>query len=104
MQEHPLVRLVDQPHGWHQVMHADRRRRAAPPVIESIAYREEIRRGDVRSREGLVSLGGGKLHDPILHREDGVATGDLPLAVRPDTRKGIADLDGAENAAGRIGA
>ena len=81
-------------------MHADRRRRAASPVIERIAHREELRRGDVRAREGLVTLGGSKLQDPILHREDGIATGDLPFAVRPDTREGIADLDGAENAAG----
>src|SRR2546423_13724921 len=81
-------------------MHAGRWRRAATPVIESIAYRDEIGRGDVGSREYLVALGRSKLQNPILHRENGVATSDLPLAVRPDTREGVAYLDGAENAAG----
>ena len=71
-------------------MHADRWRRAAPPVIESIAYRDEIGRGDVGSREGLVALGRSKLQNSILHRKNGVATSDLPLAVRPDTREGVA--------------
>ena len=74
-------------------MHADRWRRAATPVIESIAYRDEIGRGDVGSREGLVALGRGGLQNPILHRDDCVATSDLPLAVRPDTRKGVAYLE-----------
>src|SRR5437868_1104024 len=81
-------------------MYADRRRCTATPVIERIAHREEIRSSDVRSREDLVSFGGSKLQDPILHREDGIAPGDLPFAVRPDTREGVAYLDGAENAAG----
>src|SRR5689334_12141041 len=82
-------------------MHADRRRCASLPVIERIAYRKEIWRRGIRCREGLVSLCGRKLHDPILHGEDGVATSDLPFAVRSNARKGIAHFDGAENAAGR---
>src|ERR1700674_1277716 len=96
-----LVRLVDQPHGPQTVVHADRRCRAFPPVVERIAHHGEIGRGDVGSREGLVPLGGGELHDPVLHREDGVAAGDLPLTVSAVTGKPIADLDGAENAAHR---
>src|SRR5262249_43715660 len=83
-----------------QVVHADRWRCAATPVVESIAYRDEIGRDEVDSRESLVALGRGKLQNRILHRENGVATGDLPLAVRPDAREGVAYLDGAENAAG----
>ena len=48
----------------------------------------------------LVAIGSSELHDPVLHREDGVAACDLPLAVGTVTREAITDLDGAENAAG----
>src|ERR1700737_1113347 len=97
----PLVGLVDQPHGARAVVDADRWRRAALPVFERIAHRGEIGRGDGGARESLVTLGGGELHDPVLHRENGVAAGDLPLAVSAVARKAVADLDGAENAARR---
>jgi hypothetical protein len=29
----------------------------------------------------LIALGGGELHDPVLHCENGVAAGDLPLTA-----------------------
>src|SRR5262249_13597609 len=76
-----LVRLVDQPHGARAVVHADRRRRASPPVVERIAQCGENGRGDVSAREGLVAVNGGELHDPVLHCEDRVAASDLPLTV-----------------------
>ena len=94
-----LVRLVDQPHGSRPVVHAYRWRRAPAPVVERIAHCDEIRCDDVGAREGLVSLCGGELQDPVLHCEDGVVACDLPLTVSADTRKAITDLDGAENAA-----
>src|SRR6266851_3667739 len=96
-----LVRLVDQPHDPRTVVHADRRRRASLPAVERIAQCGESGRGDVGTWEGLVALGGGELHDPVLHCEDGVAAGDLPLTVSAVTGEAIADLDGAENAARR---
>jgi hypothetical protein len=81
------------------IVPADRWRRASPPMVERIAYCGEIGRGDVGAREGLVALGGGELHDPVLHCENGVAAGDLPLTVSAVTGEAIADLDGTENAA-----
>jgi ABC transporter substrate binding protein len=57
--------------------------------------------GDVGAWEGLVALGGGELHDPVLHCENGVAAGDLPLTVSAVTGEAIADLDGTEDAARR---
>src|SRR5215470_20301241 len=96
-----FVRLVDQPHGSRPVVHADRRRRASLPVIERIPHGYEIGRGDVGARDGFVPLGGGELHDPVLHCEDGVAASDLPLTVSAVTGEAIADLDGAENATRR---
>src|SRR5262245_40069030 len=94
-----LVCLVDQSHDPRAIMDADRWRRAPPPVIERITHCGEIRRGDGGTREGLVALGGGELHDPVLHCENGVAAGDLPLTISAVTRKAIADLDGTKNAA-----
>src|SRR4029077_18060826 len=94
-----LVRLVYQPHGSRPVVHTNRWRRTPPPVVECIAHCDEIGRGEVGAGEGLVPLGSGELHDPVLHCEDGVAAGDLPLTVSADTREAISDLDRAENAA-----
>ena len=94
-----LIRLVDQAHRPRAVVHADRRRRALLPVIERIAQRGEIGRRDVGARKDLVARGGGELQDPVLHGQNGVAAGDLPLAVGAVTGKAVADLDGAENAA-----
>src|SRR6516165_12288139 len=96
-----LVRLVDQPHGPRAVVHADRWRCTSPPMVERIAQCGESRRGDVGAWEDLVALGGGELHDPILHCENGVAAGDLPLTVSAVTRETVADLNGTENAARR---
>src|SRR5260370_19378456 len=96
-----LVRLVDQPHDPRTVVHADRRRRASLPAVERIAQCGESGRGDVGTWEGLVALGGGELHDPVLHCENGVAAGDLPLTVSAVTREAVADLDGTEDAARR---
>src|SRR6516165_11603318 len=70
-------------------------------MVERIAQCGESRRGDVGAWEGLVALGGGELHDPILHCENGVAAGDLPLTVSAVTRETVADLNGTENAARR---
>src|SRR5262249_39847876 len=88
-------------HGPRAVMHTDRRRRASPPVVERIAHCGVIGPGDVGVWEGLVALRGGELHDPVLHREDGIAAGDLPLTVSAVTGEAVADLDGTENAACR---
>ena len=70
-------------------------------MVERIAQRGESRRGDVGAWEGLVALGGGELHDPVLHCENGVAACDLPLTVSAVTGEAIANLDGTENAARR---
>src|SRR5262249_41604028 len=96
-----LVRLVYQPHGRRAVVHADGWRRASPPMVERIAHRGEIGRCGVGARKDFVALCGGELHDPILHRENGVAASDLPLTVSAVTREAIADLDGTEDAARR---
>src|SRR5262249_49359856 len=96
-----LVRLVDQTHGPGAVVHANRWRRASLPMVEGIAQYGEIRRGDVGACDGLVALGGGELHDPVLHSENGIAACDLPLTVSAVTGEAIADLDGTENAARR---
>src|SRR5262245_47889261 len=101
MSPRALVCLVDQSHDPRAVLDADRWRRAPPPVIERITHCGKIRRGDGGTREGLVALGGGELHDPVLHCENGVAAGYLPLTVSAVTRKAIADLDGTKNAARR---
>src|SRR5215510_12190011 len=101
MSPRALVCLVDQSHDPRAVVDADRWRRAPPPVIQRITHRGEIRRGDGCTREGLVALGGGELHDPVLHCENGVAAGYLPLTVSAVTRKAIADLDGTKNATRR---
>jgi hypothetical protein len=61
-----LVRLVDQPHDWAQIVHANRGRRASLPMLERIAQCGENRRGSVGAWEGLVAPGGGELHDPVL--------------------------------------
>src|SRR5262249_54421871 len=96
-----LVRLVDQPHGPRAVVHANRGRRASLPMVERIAQCSKIRRGGVGAWEGLVTLGGSELHDPVLHCENGVAAGDLPLTVSSVSREAIADLNSTENAARR---
>src|SRR5262249_37675308 len=70
-------------------------------MVERIAQCGESRRGDVGAREGIVTLGGGELHDPVLHCENGVAARDLPLTVSAVTGEAIADLDSTENAARR---
>src|ERR1700757_5282317 len=93
-----LVRLVDQPHDPRAVVHADRRRRALSPTVERIAQCGESRRGDVGAWEGLVALGGGELHDPVLHCENGVAACDLPLTISAVTGEAVAGLDGTQNA------
>src|SRR5262249_55755461 len=99
MSPRTLVCSVDQSHNPGAVVDADRWRRAPPPVIERITHCGEIRRGDGGTGEGLVALGGGELHDPVLHCEDGVAAGDLPLTISAVTGEAIADLDGTKNAA-----
>src|SRR5262245_36916237 len=99
MSPRALVCLVDQSHDPGAVMDANRWRRAPPPVIERVTHCGEIRRGDDGTREGLVALGGGELHDPVLHCENSVAAGDLPLTVRAVTRKAIAELYSTKNAA-----
>src|SRR5215475_1095951 len=96
-----LVRLVDQPHDPRAVVHADRGRLASPPVVERVAHCGKIRRTNAGACEDLVPLGGDELHDAVLHRENGITTGDLPLAVSAVTGKAIADLDGSQNAARR---
>src|SRR5262245_18169717 len=70
-------------------------------MVERTAHRGEIGRCGVGARKDSVALCGGELHDPILHRENGVAAGDLPLTVSAVTREAIADLDGTEEAARR---
>src|SRR5262245_12660222 len=70
-------------------------------MVERIAPGGESRRGDVGAREGIVTLGGGEFHDPVLHCENGVAACDLPLTVSAVTGKAIGDFDGTENAARR---
>src|SRR6516225_9274694 len=96
-----LVRLVDQPNDPRAVVHADPWPLASLPAVERIAHCSEIERGDGGAREDLVAIDSSELHDPVLHREDGVAACDLPLAVGTVTREAIADLDGTENAARR---
>src|SRR6516164_3406065 len=96
-----LVRLVYQPHDPRAVVHANRRRRASSPMVERIAQCGESRRGDVGAWERLVALGGGELNDSVLHGENGVAAGDLPLTISAVSGEAIADLNGTENAARR---
>src|SRR5262249_38353120 len=72
-----------------------------PPMVERIAHRGEIGRCDVGARKDFVALCGGELHDPILHRENGVAARNRPLTVSAVTREAIANLDGTEDAARR---
>src|SRR4029077_2590357 len=69
--------------------------------VERIAHRGEIGRCDVGARKDFVAVCGGELHDPILHRENGVAARNRPLTVSAVTREAIADLDGTEDAARR---
>src|SRR5262245_58538681 len=99
MSPRALVCLVDQSHDPRAVLDADRWRRAPPPVIKRITHCGEIRRGDGGTREGLVPLGVVELYDPVLHCENGVAAGYLPLTVSAITGEAIADLDGTKNAA-----
>src|SRR5260221_14285256 len=82
-----LVRLVDQPNDPRAVVHADPWPLASLPAVERIAHCSEIERGDGGAREDLVAIGSSELHDPVLHREDGVAACDLPLAVGTVTRE-----------------
>src|SRR6516162_4131797 len=96
-----LVCLVDQPHDWAQIVHADWWRRASPPVIERIAHCGKIGRANAGAWEGLVALGGGELNDPVLHGENCVAAGDLPLTISAVSGEAIADLNGTENTARR---
>src|SRR6516162_2366447 len=96
-----LVCLVDQPHDWAQIVHADWWRRASPPVIERIAHCGKIGRANAGAWEGLVPLGGGELHDAVLHGENGITTGDLPLAISAVTGEVVAYLYGTDNAARR---
>src|SRR5215831_2308955 len=70
-------------------------------MVKRIAQCGESGRGEVGAWEGLVALGGGELHDPVLHCENGVAAGDLPLTVSAVSGKAIADLNGTEDAARR---
>ena len=70
-------------------------------MVERIAQCGESGRGDVGAWEALVALGGGELHNPVLHCENGVAAGDLPLTVSAVTGEAVADLNGTENAARR---
>src|SRR5262249_57209023 len=93
------VRLVDQPNDPRAVVHADPWRFASLPAVERVAQRSEIERGDGGAREDLVAIGSRKLHDSVLHCEDGVAACDLPLAVGPVAGEAVADLHGTENAA-----
>src|SRR5262249_59070155 len=93
-----VVRLGDQPHGPRAVVDGNWWRRASPPVVERIAQRGEIGRGDAGAWERLVALGGGELCDPVFHGENGVPASDLPLTVSAITGEAIADFDGAENA------
>src|SRR6516225_12457635 len=96
-----LVRLVDQPHDPGAVVHADGCRRASPPVVERIAHCGKIGRANAGAWEGLVPLGGGELHDAVLHGENGITTGDLPLAISAVTGEAVAYLYGTDNAARR---
>src|SRR5260221_866048 len=96
-----LVRLVDQPNGRRAGVQANPWPLASLPAVERIAHCSEIGRGDGGAREGLVAIGSGEPHNPVLHCEDGVAPCDLPLAVSTVTGEAIADLDGTENAARR---
>jgi hypothetical protein len=84
--------FVNQPHRLHQVMY-DRWRRTAPPVIESIAYREEVGRGNVCIRKGPSAVASFMLPSLIVRRAS------RPAIFSTHARKGIADLDGAEDAA-----
>src|SRR5262249_33471627 len=83
------------------VVHADWWRRALPPMVERIAHRGEIGRCGVGAWKNFVALCGGELHDPILHRENGVAARNRPLTISAVTREAIADLDSTEDAARR---
>src|SRR6516165_6094182 len=96
-----LVRLVDQPHDPGAVVHADGCRRASPPVVERIAHCGKIGRANAGAWEGLVALGGGELNDPVLHGENCVAAGDLPLTISAVSGEAIADINGTENTARR---
>jgi hypothetical protein len=71
------------------------------PVVERIAHCREIRRGGVGAGKDLVAFRGSELYDVVFHGEDGVAAGDLPLAVGAVARKHIAHFDGAEDSACR---
>src|SRR5215472_9347269 len=70
-------------------------------MVERIAHCGETGYGGVGAREGLVAAGGGELRDPVLHCENCVAAGDLPLTVSAVAREAVADLDGTQNAACR---
>ena len=72
-----LVRLVDQAHGPRAVVDADRWRRALAPVVERITHCGKSGRGDVGALEGFIPLGGGKLHDSVLHCENRVAAANV---------------------------
>ena len=66
-----------------------------------LADRRGVGCRDVSARERFIAFGAGELEHPVLEREDRVAAGDLPLPVGPVAREAIADLDGAEDPAGR---
>src|SRR5262245_254542 len=70
-------------------------------MVERIAHCSEIGCGDIGAWKDFVARCGSELHDPILHRENGVAARNRPLAVSAVTREAIADLDGTEDAARR---
>src|SRR5262249_45350292 len=81
------------------VLDADGGRGPALPAVDGVAERGE--------RDRLWRGGGCRLlavlrdqaEDVVLDGQDGVASGDLPLAVRAISRESVAELDGAEHAA-----
>src|SRR5262249_51922711 len=93
------VRLVDEADHAQAVADADRRRQAAAPVVQRVAERGERDRLRGLPWGGLLALRGGEPEGPVLERQDGVAPGDLPLAVRPDSGERVADLDRPQHAA-----
>src|SRR5437867_7251267 len=95
-----IVGLIDESHHAQAVMHAHRRRQAAPPGVDDVTHRRRIQCLGGRGRHHLLAPRGDEPHRVVVViHEDRVPPGHLPLAVAPHVRHGIADLHRAQHTA-----